>query len=251
MEEEIDGIIKRSFPFPAATTLAGKVYAFDTLGCEIWNAATSIIRTAENETDATLKRNVNSRFAALLRVFAFLLIDTAYHGSSKTTKTLDQRVRTFKLALKACRFCLDRGDLDLAIKVLESCSDHVSAAAEDSPLLRISDRDDEADLRATLKTSVSEYYLLRMTHAWKTERIDLAEHFSNQVSASQLADSAGLSEKAADLYYEAGEWLLSRNDLEAAIKWLERALAALDACDLERLSQDAGELRLTISSALG
>jgi tetratricopeptide (TPR) repeat protein len=93
--------------------------------------------------------------------------------------------------------------------------------------------------------------LLQMTHAWKIGKFDAAEHHYNKIHVSQLSGSASLAEKAADLYYEAGKSLAQKNLHDTAIVWLERAISALDACESEDQSQDAGELRLAITSSLG
>ena len=250
-EDELVAFIKCSFSLPSSTVLAGKLGILDSLGSELWNAATNVIRKDEDQQDAHTGRADNTRLAVSLRVFAFFLIDTASHASSRRTKDQDQRIRNFKIALKACRFCLDKGELELALKVLERCSELISAAEEDSPIVRLSNQTDDSDYRDSMKVLVSEFYLLRMTHAWKSDRLDLAEHFFNKLPGPQLAKSASLAEKAADLFGEAGKSLFKKELVEPAIKWLERALTALDACELERLSQDAGELRLTVTATLG
>lgn len=221
------------------------------MGCELWNAATNILREDENKRDPRIKNNDQTRFVVLLRVFAFFLINTAHHASSKRSKDRDRHRRNFKIALKACRFCLDKGELELAHKVLEKCSEHVSASKNDSPLVRISGSHEDDEHRAALRALVAEFYLLRVTHAWKIERFDLAEHHFNQISVPQLSESASLAEKAADLFYEAGKSLFKKKLDDSAIIWLERAISALDTCDPERQSQDAGELRSTVTSSLG
>ena len=243
--------MRRSFPLPASTALAGKLSAFDSTGCELWNAATNFIREDENQRHLRVPHKDSTRIVVLLRVFAFQLVDTAHHSSSKRAKDPDQCIRNFKIALKACRSCLGNGELELALKVLERCSEYVTTAEEDSPLVPVSDHKEDTDHRAALNGLALEYYFMRMTHAWKSDRIDLAEHFFNKVPATELASSANLSERAADLFCEAGKSFSLKKELELAINWLERALGALDACDLDRLSQDAGDLRLTITTTLG
>lgn len=221
------------------------------MGCELWNAATNILRAEETSRDPRVRPNDSPRLVVLLRVFAYLLIDTAQQGCSNRAKNHEQLLRNFKVGLKACRFCLDNGDTELAIKILERCAEHVSVFEAESPLVHITKDDNGDSTRPEIKKLIPEFYLLRMTHAWKSERLDLAEHFFNKLSMSQLADSAHLSEKAADVFYEAGKSLSKKKLVEPASRWLERALAALDACDVERLSHDAGELRLAVVACLG
>lgn len=223
----------------------------DSLGSQLWNAATNILRQEESEHDPR-KRKERGRLVTLLRMFGYLLVDAAHHTSSRRTKDLDQRVRTFKIGLKACRFCLDNGELELALKGLERCSEYTSAAEEDAPIVRIvqSQDSDEIDRHLTLKRLALEYYLLRMTHAWKSDRFDMAEHFSLKLGELGVASSADLAEKAADLFYEAGRSLADKKLWSDAIKWCERAISALENCNVEGLSQNAPELRLAITSTL-
>ena len=187
----------------------------------------------------------------LLRVFAFLLLDTAQQASAKRAKDQEQLIRNFRIGIKAGRFCLDKGDTECASQVLERCAEHVRVAEEGSPLVSLTERDGDSGNRTALKSLISEFYLLRVTHAWKSERSDLADHFFKMISISQLADSGNLSEKAASLFCEIGKSLSKKKDVECALLWLERGYSVLNACDLEHLSHDAGELRLAISAAFG
>ncbi|KAK6396127.1 hypothetical protein LTR65_010237 [Meristemomyces frigidus] len=254
LEAELEAIIKRSFPLPSSAALAGKSTStsFDTLGSQLWNAATNIIRDEENQHDPKISRNDIARLTVLLRTCAFLLIDAAHQTSSRRSKDDDQRVRTFKIANKACRFCLDHEELELALKVLERSSDYVSRTEEEWPIVQIADivGFGHGDHQLALRRLVAEYYLLRMTHAWKSDRFDMADHFFNKLSARELTSSADLAEKAADLFYEAGRSLAASRQPQPTIKWCERALSTLDSSDLESLSQDAPELRLAITGTL-
>jgi hypothetical protein len=53
------------------------------------------------------------------------------------------------------------------------------------------------------------------------------------------------AETLADLLYEIGKDSLKKNDHEMAIRWLERAYDTLGEQDMELLSPEAGELRLS------
>ncbi|KAK5116066.1 hypothetical protein LTR85_009348 [Meristemomyces frigidus] len=255
LEPELEAIIKRSFPLPSSTALAGKSTSFDTLGSQLWNAATNIIRDEENQEHQHETRSRHKsppRLTVLLRALAFLLIDAAHYTSSRRTKDHDQRVRTFKIANRACRFCLDNGEAELALKILERSSDYVSRVEEEQPIVQIAKETNgsNGDQQLVLQPLVAEYYLLRMTHAWKSDRFDMADHFFSKLSARELASSADLAEKAAELFHEAGTSLAATKQAQPAIKWCERALSALDSCDLESLSQNAPELRLAITGTL-
>ncbi|KAK0871741.1 sporulation-specific protein 22 [Friedmanniomyces endolithicus] len=251
LEAEVNDAVKRSLPLQPSTEVAGKSSALDALGSQIWNAATNILRNLENaEGNDRGKQRPQTRLLVLLRVFGFFLIDAAHHTSTRRTGDHDQRVRTFKIALKACRFSLDHGEFELALKVLERCSEYASTADEHFPIVRISDavHSDDANHQLVLKQLVAEYYLLRLTYAWKTDRLDLADHFFTKLNLHELAGSVVLAEKAADLFHEAAKSVARKKLWDPAIKWCERAVSALDACEIEDLSHDAPELRLGITA---
>lgn len=231
----------------SAATASG----FDSIGTELWNSTTHILRDVEeHRQEAHARRDVPSRTTVLLRVFAFHLLDAAYRASPKRTKDAEQRVRNFKLALKTCRTCLNDGELELSLKILEKCSEHVGAVENASPLVRLTDDEDDGGGATKMKELAAEFYLLRAMHAWKSGRLDVAAHVTIKLDLP-AAHATDLPEKAADLFYEIGKSLLKKADSAAAAEWLERALTALDAGDVERLSDDAADLRLSISARLG
>ena len=225
---------------------------FDSHGIQIWNAATNILRDDARQSAPVSESRSTAHFVALLRTFAFLLLDAAHLTLARHMQDPDQQTRTFKIANKACRFCLDTGELDLALRVLERSSDYVGAAEEALPIVQITDEVDGrlVQHRSALRRLVSEYYLLRMTHAWKSDRFDMADHFFNKVGTRELVISSELAEKAADLFHEAGRFLAHKREPQSTIKWCERALAVLDAVGVENLSQDAPDLRLAVTSTL-
>ncbi|KAK4911225.1 sporulation-specific protein 22 [Elasticomyces elasticus] len=249
LDGELDAIIKRSFPFPASLPLTGKASTLDVLGSQLWNAATNLLRDEENGGDNVRDHKARMRLLVLLRVFGFHLIDAAHHTSSRPNTDRDQRIRIFRIALKACRFSLDHGEVEMAMKVLERCSEYANAPEEDFPIVRIADATDgdETDRHGTLKNLVAEYYLLRLTYAWKTDRYDLADHFFTKLNLDEMASSPALAEKAADVFHEAARILAGKKLWEAANRWCERAVSALESCELEDLSHDAPELRLAIT----
>lgn len=248
VQANIEDIIKRT---AALTPSPSKASDLDAIGTELWNITTCILRDAEESGPvAPIKRDTPTRATVLLRTFAFYLLDAAYHASQRRTKDAEQRLRNFKLALKTCRYCLDNDELELAMRVLERCSDHASAVDDASPLVRLTEDGAETEQRAKLRELAVEFYLLRIMHQWKSGRLDLATHFTGMLNM-QAARSTNLPERAADLFYEIGRSVLKQPNVIAATEWLERAAAMLDACDVEHLSDDAAGLRLSISAKLG
>lgn len=58
-------------------------------------------------------------------------------------------------------------------------------------------------------------------------------------------------EALADLLFELGKNLLEKNEPNEASKWLEKAHAVIDAQEMDHLSSDADELKLSILHYLG
>ena len=249
-KEELDLLIKRSFPLRSSTGLSYDLSSLDTLGCDLWNGATNIIRDAEHRRDQLILNSDESHIVALLRVFAFFLLDTAYPATSKRSRNEAQQNRNFKTALKACRFCLNNAQVELALKVLERCADYVRAAEENQPLFNLSDTYRAEEDALLLRNLTAEYYLLRLMHSWKADRLDALEHFYGQIPAS-LQTSTEITKKAAELFHDIGRGLSARNLADASIKWLRRALERLDSSDLEHLDHHASDLRLATSASLG
>lgn len=87
--------------------------------------------------------------------------------------------------------------------------------------------------------------------------MDTAEHMfakcqqltTCRQSSSPLTPST--AESLADLLYEIGKGLLEQRKYELGIRWLERAHDAVGIHDLEMLSAEAGELRLSIMQSIG
>jgi hypothetical protein len=59
------------------------------------------------------------------------------------------------------------------------------------------------------------------------------------------------AETLADLLYEIGKDSLKKLNPEAAVRWLERAYDTLGEQDMELLSPEAGELRLSTMHSIG
>lgn len=243
--------IKRVSGLSPGPAVAAKASAFDLAGTELWNGTTSILRDIEEPSaHPPLRRDVPNEATLLLRVFAFYLLDAAYRASPRRTKDIEQRTRNFKVALKTCRSCLERDELELALEVLEQCSDHVGAVETVSSLVRLTDENNDGNIEEAMKPLATEYHLLRIMYAWKSGRLDLAAHFTTKLNF-ETSHISHLEEKAADLFFEIGKFVLKQSDTRSASEWLERALNALDACDIDRLSDDTADLRVSISAKLG
>lgn len=63
--------------------------------------------------------------------------------------------------------------------------------------------------------------------------------------------TSATAESLADLLYEIGKGALEKRNYEAASRWLERAYDVLGEQDLEMLSPEVGELRLSTMQSIG
>lgn len=247
---ELEALIKRSLPITPLASLVDGAASADTVGTQLWNAATNILRARDTDATQHGQGSEDVHLVALLRVFAYFLIDFSHHSSSRRRNDRDQRVRPFKLALKSCRFCLDNGELELAYKVLEKCSDLVTEVEDETPIIRTSEKDGgwALDQQLVMKRLVAEFYLLRIAHAWKSDRFDVADHLFTKLGQGELKASPELAGKAAELFHEAGRALAAKMMLEPAAKWCQRGLQTLDQCEFEAAGYDAPELRLAITA---
>jgi hypothetical protein len=181
----------------------------------------------------------------LLRAFAFLLLDAAHNTSSRRTNDIERSIRIFKIALRASRCALDNHDLDLAFKLLESCSKSVSTCDEAIPAIRVADGEHN-DEEVLVTQLTREYYLCRMIHASKSGRLDLAEHFFLKANITGDTENSDRIETAADFCYEIGRSLQSQKRVESALSWLERAYQCLNIGDAMCSSPKSEDLRLAI-----
>ncbi|GAB7322156.1 hypothetical protein MBLNU13_g03171t1 [Cladosporium sp. NU13] len=245
---ELEAFVKQPFPSPNAVTLARKSSEYDTQGSRLWNSATKILRDHHGDEDLGPKVDFR-RFGMLLRAFAYFLLDAAHNTSSRRTKDSDKTIRIFKIALKASRCSLDNDDLDLALKLLESCSKYISVWEEETPVIRMADSESVHEELLASKLS-SEFYLYRMVHASKTGRIDLADHFFTKANITgDRRQNDGLLETAADLCYEIGRSQQHESLVESALLWLERAHQLINGEDMDSPSMENEDLRLAIAAS--
>ncbi|KAI9844559.1 MAG: hypothetical protein M1837_005518 [Sclerophora amabilis] len=143
---------------------------------------------------------------------------------------------------EALTVSIDQKELDLCLKVLGR------AAQYEESLSKQSAHAGEEDAAVHSKLSV-EYFVVRTALAWRQDRLDLAEHMFTKAALSKRELDAGTAESLADLLYEMGKSLLAGKQHDSASKWLQRAYDILMGQDQEKLSLEAGELRLSIAHA--
>jgi hypothetical protein len=89
-----------------------------------------------------------------------------------------------------------------------------------------------------------------LAQAWQREQLDVAEFMFNKSMASKHFFDASTAESLADVLYEIGKDILRKKQYTMAVKWLDRAHNVLVEQELDRLSMDASELRLSIMESL-
>jgi hypothetical protein len=81
--------------------------------------------------------------------------------------------------------------------------------------------------------------------------MDTAEHMFAKCKQLVNASTPATAESIADLLYEIGKDSLTKRNYELAVRWLERAHDVLGEKDMELLSTEAGELRLSTMHGIG
>ncbi|KAL8943366.1 MAG: hypothetical protein Q9211_001005 [Gyalolechia sp. 1 TL-2023] len=207
----------------SASAIATKNRDLDGRGTRIWNL-TSMYKdnTALAET------------LALVRAFASLLLDCAQQSGPGATAN---DIRVLKITLKASKWCLDQGQLGVAEQVIER------AACYEQRLQRRLPNNGSQDLAPTRRQLASQYHILRISLAWRRDRLDIADFFFAKLNAAGIVHEATVAEDLADILFEIGRDLATKQSYSAAIQWLERAHGTLISQTPEDLSTDASALR--------
>lgn len=154
LQDELQAEI-RLLPLPPSSTVAARQIELDKLGTELWNLSTVLRREQQPNgmtKDETLQR---SRALCLLRVFAFLLLDTAC-GQATKARERKHCIRLIKVALKAARVCIEHNELGAATKVLERAADYQDELSKESD----STTDEKTNVTDCLRI---EYFAVRTT----------------------------------------------------------------------------------------
>lgn len=81
--------------------------------------------------------------------------------------------------------------------------------------------------------------------------MDTAEHMYAKCKQLNRALTPSSAENLADLLYEIGKDSLTKRAYEVAIRWLERAYDVLGEQEMDMLSPEASELRLSTMHSIG
>ncbi|RDA89943.1 hypothetical protein CP533_0285, partial [Ophiocordyceps camponoti-saundersi (nom. inval.)] len=210
-------------------------------GRSLWNVC---IRT---------KRDVvlEEPFAKLLlsaRVLAFHMLEMGRMTASRSRKGQDGEegereneerdvVYLLSLALTLARICVVDSELAQAKLALRKAAEYVDR------LRRRPAADVLVGPAARLEV---EYLTMRMTLAWREDRLDVAEHMYGKTDALRRNLDAPAVETMADALRHIGADLSSKGNHTLALQWLRRAHELIDALSPEHLSTLGLELRLAI-----
>ncbi|KAF7916982.1 uncharacterized protein EAE98_010413 [Botrytis deweyae] len=260
-----------TFPTKLSASAKDKAQELDEKATCIWNVATRLKRSLPAESDDDEdggsktwdKRNELRAVLIMVRMFAFLVLDCANEcGNSvahiqadtggdeekeKGEKSRGNLLRLMRVGIKTGKDCLDGQKIDYAVKVLEKLAGYTGYSEE---LLRTYESSGTSEERAACARFTAESFVLRTLLAWRQDDMQLAEHmFNKSMSSKELFDHA-TTESLSDTLYEMGKALLEKQQHALSVKWLERAYKVLSGDELDKLSADATELRVSIVQTL-
>ncbi|KAL2071470.1 hypothetical protein VTL71DRAFT_12705 [Oculimacula yallundae] len=222
-----------SFPENLTISASAKCEELDRSGTTIWNLCTRLRR--DYDTDKPQDAPI---VLLLARVYSFLMLDCAYL-SGKTVGNLE---RMMKIGLKAGKNCVESKQYAVSLKVLGKVSAYEASLQKNKEL--------GSEDREVCERLVAEYYVLRTAVSWYLGDLNIAEHmFAKSIAAKHIFDPS-TAESLADVLYEIGKDLLTKQKYSMAVKWLERAGEVLDGQEPDRLSMDALELRTSVLQSL-
>jgi len=121
----------RGLPLQPSSTLTARQDELDKLGTELWNLSTRL-RRDESGPDGRAKEEATrkNRVLCLLRVFSFLVLDSA--AAQAKGRPRKSCIRLMKVALKAARVCIDSNEMSNATKILERAAEYQDILSQKS-----------------------------------------------------------------------------------------------------------------------
>lgn len=113
--------------FPAENIQSKHRNVFENKGTDLWNLATRLNRNIHDDDKSNDEQTTK---IALLRVFAFGMLDSAASSRTKMAKQEQTCVRMVKVAFKCIKACVDAGELDFASKVASRAAGWLSEGEE-------------------------------------------------------------------------------------------------------------------------
>ncbi|PKX99034.1 uncharacterized protein P174DRAFT_447590 [Aspergillus novofumigatus IBT 16806] len=193
----------------------------DTEGTKLWNTCTQLMAISAD--------NSKLRLLSKVKALAFAMLDCAASAHNQGNS------RSFELALRAARTCMDQEQLDLSQKIIGIAATRLNDMC----------RNQSSQNRAKVETYMTEYYMLRVYLSWLQGRSDIAEHLFSKVPQ---ASRGGHLETVMDICYQVGAQEISRRQLDVAARWLERALSSCELLqhETQQVNPDLKDKRLRV-----
>ncbi|KHJ34534.1 putative tpr-like protein [Erysiphe necator] len=148
-----------------------------------------------------------------------------------------------RTGVKAAKTCMEHKRSNMALKALGKVSGY-------QELIKTSGEEVTKDDQDICDKLLAEYYILRTAVAWHMEQLDIAEHMYHKSTSHEKKLDAATTESLADVLFEMGKELLNKKQYKLSIKWSQRAFDVINGWQLDELSNDASELRISIMQVL-
>ncbi|QIW97267.1 hypothetical protein AMS68_002785 [Peltaster fructicola] len=246
LSNELTAALDRTDAFSMKASTSTVASQLDKLGCSVWNASIRIDCGFSDKSDDETR--AMTRLISYVRGFAFTLLAAAVITPASKDDT-NCTLRLFKTALKATQSALSSEQTDLALRLLERCSDYAGETDNSAPVVNTIESEDYS-LESQNRFLIQIYLLLRVEHAKLCRNSDLAEHFLRKVDRQHVKRSIELTEKAACLCHDLGLALAIAGEQDSSRAWLLKALECINACTVPQLQKRIHDLRLSITTRL-
>ncbi|KAH1483193.1 hypothetical protein KXX26_005968 [Aspergillus fumigatus] len=146
--------------------------------------------------------------------------------------------RSFELALRAARTCMDQGQLNLSQKIISVAATRLNNMSQNK----------SSHYRAKVEAYTTEYYMLRIYLTCLQGRSDIGEHLFSKVPQ---ASRGGSQETVMDICYRVGAQAISCRQLDVAAQWLKRALSSSELQgQTQQIDSDLKDKRFRVLLAL-
>ncbi|KAJ4186178.1 sporulation-specific protein 22 [Fusarium falciforme] len=204
-------------------------------GRGLWNEC---IREKRKRNDV-LASPSRSKLLVRTRLFSFLVNVFARESLRGRKGSMeDDAVAIINQGLMLAKICINESDLDAARLGLGKVTKYIDK-------LRQLDAENHIGPGHRLNIE-AEYLTMRCALSSKEDRLDVAEHMYTKADDLLRYLDPFSAEQLADTLQDIGTNLSGKGDHEMALKWLRRAHALINGQELERLSTEGLEIRMSI-----
>ncbi|KAH7250591.1 meiosis protein SPO22/ZIP4 like-domain-containing protein [Fusarium solani] len=204
-------------------------------GRSLWNEC---VREKRKRNDV-LASPSRSKLLVRTRLFSFLINVFARESlRGRKGNVEDDAVAIINQGLMLAKICINEPDLDAARLGLGKVTKYIDK-------LRQLDAENHIGPGHRLNIE-AEYLTMRCALSSKEDRLDVAEHMYTKADDLLRYLDPFSAEQLADTLQDIGTNLSGKGDHEMALKWLRRAHALINGQELERLSTEGLEIRMSI-----